>query len=112
MKKSKIIALVILIISFIAIGFLLILSTRPYLTVSQVLENPSNYHNQEIDVIGTVQDFITTDFNLTEGIYKITVNTSGVTIPTDFSNGIEVVVRGTFVQSLILNAIQILTQCS
>ena len=112
MKKSKVVALVILIVSFIAIGFLLILSTRPYLTVAQVLENPSNYNNQEIEVIGIVQDYTSNDFNLTEGSYKIAINTSEVSIPVDFSNGIEIVVRGVFRYSSILNAIQIITQCS
>lgn len=112
MKKSKVIAIVILIISFIAIGFLLILNTRPYLTVAQVLENPSSYNNQEIEVIGIVQDYISGDFNITEGSYKIPINTSEVTIPDDFSNGIEVVVRGIFIQSSVLNAIIIITQCS
>lgn len=112
MKKSKVIAIITLIISFITIGFLLILNTRPYLTVAQVLENPSSYNNQEIEVIGIVQDYISGDFNLTEGSYKIPINTSEVTIPDDFSNGIEVVVRGIFIQSSVLNAIQIITQCS
>ena len=112
MKKSKVIVVLILITSFVAIGFLLILSTRPYLTVAQVLENPSNYNNQEIEVIGIVQDYSSGNFNLTEGSYKIVIETSGITIPDDFSNGIQVVVRGVFVLSSILNANQILTQCS
>ena len=112
MKKSKLIAIIVLIISFVALGFLLVLSTRPYLTVAQVLENPSYYNNQEIEVIGMVQDYNGEDFNLTEANYKISIDTSDVIIPDDFSNGIEVVVRGIFNQSLILYAIQIITQCS
>jgi cytochrome c-type biogenesis protein CcmE len=111
-KKSKVIALIILIVSFVAIGFLLFYSTRPYLTVAQVLENPSHYNNQEIEVIGIVRDFSGGDFNLTEGSYKISINTSDVSVPGDFSNGMEVVVRGIFSQSSILKAIQIITQCS
>ena len=112
MKKSKVIAIIILIISFVALGFLLVLSTRPYLTVAQVLENPSSYNNQEIEVIGIVQDYNGGDFNLTEASYKIAIDTSDVIIPDDFSNEIEIVVRGIFNQSLILYAIQIITQCS
>ena len=112
MKKSKLIAIIIIIISFIALGFLLVLNTRPYLPVAQVLENQSYYNNQEIEVIGIVQDYNGGDFNLTEGSSKISISTSDITIPEDFSNGIEVVVRGIFNQSLILNAIQIITQCS
>lgn len=112
MKKSKIIALVIIICSFTALVFLLFLNTRPYLTVSQVLENPSYYNNKEIEVIGIVEDYSGGDFNLTEGSYKIAINTSDVILPGDFSNGKEIVVRGIFSQSSILNAIQIITQCS
>ena len=112
MKKSKVIALVILIVSFAALGILLVLSTRPYLTVTQVLENPSIYNNQEIEVIGIVQDFNGGDFNLTEGVLKIAVNTTDVSIPGDFSNEIEVVVKGIFIDSSVLHAIQIITQCS
>ena len=112
MKKSKVIALIILIVSVVAIGFLLFFSTRPYLRVSQVLENPSYYNNQEIEVIGIVEDYNGGDFNLTEGDNKIAINTSDVSIPGDFSNGIEVVVRGVFIHSSILNAIQKITQCS
>ena len=112
MKKSKVIALIILVISFTALGILLALSTRPYLTVAQVLENPSSYNNQEIEVIGIVQDFSGGDFNLTEGDLKIAVNTTDVIIPEDFSNEIEVVVKGIFIDNSVLYAIQIITQCS
>lgn len=112
MKTSKLLAIIILIISIVALVFLLVLSTRPYLTVAQVIENPSYYNNQEIEVIGVVQDYDGEDFNLTEASYKIAIDTSETIIPDDFSNGIEVVVRGIFNQSLILYAIQIITQCS
>ena len=112
MKKSKGIVIIILITSFMALGFLLFLSTRPYLTVTQVLENPSAYNNQKIEVIGIVQGYSGDNFNLTEGSNTIVIETTGVTIPNDFSNGIQVVVKGVFVQSSILNANQILTQCS
>ena len=91
---------------------LLLHNTRPYLTVSQVVENPSEYTDREIEVIGIVQDYSGGDFNLTEGDMKIMVQISGITVPEKVDNGIEVVVKGVLRSSLILEALQILTQCS
>jgi cytochrome c-type biogenesis protein CcmE len=98
--------------SMVAIILLLSLSSRPYLTVTQVVENPTSFNNQEVEVIGIVQDYSGGDFNLTEGSNKIVIQTAGVTIPTDVVNGIQVVVKGTLKAGLILTASQILTQCS
>ncbi|KKN00785.1 hypothetical protein LCGC14_1134340 [marine sediment metagenome] len=111
-KKSKIIAVVAIVASIIIIISLLSINARPYLKVSQVTANPTNYNNREIQVIGIVQGFSGGDFNLTEGENGILVDTSGLTVPNDVDNGIEVVVTGIFNSSLILTASQILTQCS
>ncbi|MFW9970633.1 MAG: cytochrome c maturation protein CcmE [Candidatus Odinarchaeota archaeon] len=111
-KKSKIIAIAGIAISVIVIIVLLTTNARPYLKVSQVALNPSRYNNHEIQVIGIVEGFGGSDFNLTENNYSIYVNINGLTPPTDLDNGIEVVVTGTFNSSLVLVATQILTQCS
>ena len=112
MKKSKIIALAAITISVIVIIVMLTRTARPYLKVSQVASKPSKYDNKEIQVIGIVQGFAGSDFNLTESGYSIFVNINGLTPPTDLENGIEVVVTGLFTSSLVLVANQILTQCS
>jgi len=112
MKKSKIIALAAIIISVIVIIVMLTRTSRPYLKVSQVATNPSKYDNKEIQVIGIVQGFGGSDFNLTESEYSILIDINGLTPPTDLKNGIEVVVTGLFSSSFVLVANQILTQCS
>ena len=112
MKKTKIIAVVAILASIVIIISLLSVNARPYLKVSQVAANPSRYNNKEIQVIGVVQDFSGGDFNLTEGEDTILVYTSGITVPNELVNGIEVVIKGIFNSSLILTATQILLQCS
>ena len=113
MKRSKIIAAILLIGSFIAIIFLLTLSSRPYISVSQITANPSDYNNQEVEVIGTVSDFNGGDFNLTENSERIVIQVSSITIPDDVENGIQVVVKGIWhSDDFALKASQILTQCS
>ncbi|KKL68754.1 hypothetical protein LCGC14_2121820 [marine sediment metagenome] len=112
MKKTKIIAVVAIVASIVIIISLLSVNARPYLKVSQVTANPSRYNNKEIQVIGVVQDFSGGDFNLTEGEDAILVYTSGITVPNELVNGIEVVIKGIFNSSLILTATQILLQCS
>ncbi|KKK43082.1 hypothetical protein LCGC14_0995690 [marine sediment metagenome] len=111
-KKSKIIAVVAIVASIIIIISLISVNSRPYLRVSQVTASPTGYNNKEIQVIGIVQGFSGSDFNLTEGENAILIHTSGVTVPNDVDNGLEVVVTGIFNSSLILTASQILTQCS
>ena len=111
-KKSKIIAAVAIVASIVIIISLLSVNARPYLKVSQVTSNPTRYNNKEIQVIGIVQGFSGGDFNLTEGENAILVHTSGLVVPNDVDNGIEVVITGIFNSSLILTASQILTQCS
>ena len=112
LKKSKIIAFTGIVVSIIIIVALLTTNARPYLKVSQVASKPSKYDNKEIQVIGAVQGFAGSDFNLTEKEYSILIDINGLTPPSDLKNGIEVVVSGLFNATLVLVASQILTQCS
>ncbi|MFW9825374.1 MAG: cytochrome c maturation protein CcmE [Candidatus Thorarchaeota archaeon] len=112
MKKSKIIAIAGITISVIIIIVMLTTTARPYLKVSQVVSNPSKYDNKQIQVIGIVEGFAGSDFNLTEEGYSISIDMNGLTPPTDLENGVRVVVIGLFNSSLIIVATQILTQCS
>lgn len=112
MKKSKIFAIVGIVISLGIIIALVTIYSRPYLQVSQVVSNPSEYYNKEIQVIGIVQGYYNGNFNLTENEDSILVDISQITPPSDFKNDIKVVVKGLFNSSLILVANQILTQCS
>lgn len=112
LKKSKIIAIVGIVASISIIIAMVSIYSRPYLQVSQVVSNPSKYHNREIQVIGIVQGFTNGNFNLTENEHSILVDINGITAPSDLKNDIKVVVLGVFNSSLILVASQILTQCS
>jgi len=111
-KKSRIIAISGIIGAITIITVILIFNFRPYLQISQVLEDPSRYHNQEIQVIGTVEGYSGGNFNLTQGNDKILIDVSDITVPADVVNGIQVVVMGRFNSLLFLNATQILVQCS
>ena len=112
MKRSRIIAGLGIIGAVSIITVILIFNFRPYLQISQVLEDPSAYHNQEIQVIGIVEDYSGGNFNLTQGNDKVFIDVSGITIPNDVEDGIQVVVMGLFNNLLYLNATQILVQCS
>jgi len=112
MKKSRVIAILGIIGAITIITVILIFNFRPYLQISQVLDDPARYNNQEIQVIGTVEGYSGGNFNLTQGNDKILIDVSGITVPDDVVNGIEVVVTGLFNSLLILNATQILVQCS
>ena len=112
MKKSRIIAISGIIGAITIITVILIFNFRPYLQISQVLDDPTRYHNQEIQVIGTVEGYSGGNFNLTQGNDKILIDVSSITVPDDVVNGIEVVVMGLFNSLLFLNATQILVQCS
>lgn len=112
LKKSKIIAIVGIVVSVSIIIALVIIYSRPYLQVSQVVSNPSEYHNKEIQVIGIVQGYSNGNFNLTENEHSILVDINQITPPSNLKNDIKVVVTGVFNSSLILVASQILTQCS
>ncbi len=112
MKRSRIIASLGIIGAISIIIVVLILNFRPYLQISQVLEDPSRYHNQEIQVIGIVEGYSGGNFNLTQGDYNIFIDVSEITVPNDVVDGIQIVVMGRFNQLLYLNAAQILVQCS
>ncbi|MFX1355986.1 MAG: cytochrome c maturation protein CcmE [Promethearchaeota archaeon] len=112
MKKTKIIAILAVILSLSLIIILIFINIRPYLKVSQVVSNPTKYDNREIQVIGIVQDFSGGNFNLTENTDRILIDVSEITIPSELENGLQIVVMGRFNATLILEAIQILTQCS
>jgi len=112
MKRSRIYAILGIIGAITIITVILIFNFRPYLQISQVLDDPTRYHNQEIQVIGTVEGYSGGNFNLTQGSDKILIDVSVITVPDDVVNGIEVVVMGLFNSLLFLNATQILVQCS
>jgi len=111
-KRSRIIASLGIIGAISIITVILILNFRPYLQITQVLEDPSRYNNQEIQVIGIVEGFSGGNFNLTQGDNKIFIDVLDITVPDDVENGIQVVVMGRFNHLLYLNATQILVQCS
>ena len=112
MKRSRIYAISGIIGAITIITVILIFNFRPYLQISQVLADPTRYHNQEIQVIGTVEGYSGGNFNLTQGNDKLLIDVSDITIPDELVNGIEVVVMGLFNSLLFLNATQILVQCS
>ena len=112
-KKSVIIASIGVIASLIVIISLLSVNVRPYLNVSQVIANPSQYNNQEIQVIGIVQGYSGDNFTLNEGANSIDINVQNITPPSGLLNGTQIVVTGIFhSSSIMIIASQILTQCS
>jgi len=112
LKRTKIIAIVGIVLSLSLIITLVLLNVRPYLKVSQVVANSAKYDNQEIQVIGIVQDFSGGNFNLTENNDKIMIDVSYVSVPSELTNGLQIVVVGQFNSSLVIVATLILTQCS
>jgi cytochrome c-type biogenesis protein CcmE len=112
-KKTKIIAVIGMVAAVSLIIAVASLNTRPYLDVSQVVENTPAYNNKEIQVIGHVRDFSGGNFNLTTGDIVIHVNVGATALPLEMNNTIRVVVVGIFrAQTLTLEASQILSQCS
>ncbi len=112
MKKSKAIAMLGVVGSLAVVLIILSINMQPYLTVSQVVEDPQRYDDQEIQVKGIVKNFHGDDFNLTEDGKKIEVKVDDLTVPDDLENGIEIVVTGKFDAKKVLTATEILTQCS
>ncbi len=112
MKKSKAIAMLGVVGSLAVVLIILSINMQPYLTVSQVVEDPERFDEQEIQVKGIVKNYDGGDFNLTEDGKKIEVKVDDVTVPDDLENGIEVVVTGKFDAKKVLTATEILTQCS
>jgi cytochrome c-type biogenesis protein CcmE len=112
-KRNKLIAIIGIAISVIVIGTLLVINIRPYLGVTQIISGSSSYDNQEVQVIGIVQDFNGENFSLTENTYSLSVDAKGTAIPPELQNGIKIVVTGIFSSSpMVLIANQILVQCS
>lgn len=101
-----------MLVAIIGLFIIILFSSRPYLQVSKVVNNPSKYFDTQIQVIGIIDGFSGGNFNLTEGENYILIDTADVTIPSGLADGIEVVVEGMFNSSLILKASQIITQCS
>lgn len=88
------------------------LNTRPFLTVSQVVNNAEFYHNQEIQVSGVVEQLIGDEFELTDGDETIRIIPYNIIIPVDVENGSEVVVQGEFdALNILLRVYEILTYC-
>jgi cytochrome c-type biogenesis protein CcmE len=116
-RKTKIVAVLGLIAAVGLIIAVASLNTRPYLDVSQVAQNPSAYNGQEIQVIGHVQDYAGSNFNLTNDLtgagYMIHVDVGTTTIPLEMNNTIRVVIVGVFrAPTMTIEAKQILSQCS
>ncbi len=112
MKRSKIIASVILIGSLAVILFLAFQNVRPYVGVNEVITNPGKYDQHEIQVIGVVKDFTGGNFNLTDNTVYLIVDVAGASIPDNFTNGLEIVVTGIFETPKLLHASLIIMQCS
>jgi cytochrome c-type biogenesis protein CcmE len=112
MKKTKLIALGGVITSVVVISLFLTINLRPYLSVSQVYEDPLGFEARTIQVIGNVEGYDGDGFYLTENNQSIYIDASQIDIPHDVENGIEVVVEGLFHSVSNLTAHQILTQCS
>jgi len=102
----------IIIASFISLIYIMALNTRPFLTVSQVVNNAETYDKREIQLSGIVTELFGNEFQLTEGDEKIKVIPVNIKIPADVKNGSEVVVQGEFDSSKILLEVnEILTYC-
>lgn len=112
LKNKKIIGLIIVIASLVGLIVIVAFNTRPFLTVSQVVNNPDFYDNQEIQVSGVVEDLNGNEFFIAEDASKIKIIPYNIIIPNDVYNGSEVVVQGEFNASGIsLKVYEILTYC-
>ncbi|UCC21401.1 MAG: cytochrome c maturation protein CcmE [Promethearchaeota archaeon] len=112
LKSKKILGLIIVLASIIGLIIILAFNTRPFLTVSQVVNNAQLYDNQEIQVSGIVEELIGNEFYIAEGSDRIRVIPDNIIIPNDVYNGSEVVVQGEFNASNIsMKVYEILTYC-
>ena len=106
------IGLFIVLASIIGIIVIATLNTRPFLTVSQVVNNAQLYDNHEIQVSGVVEDLIGNEFYIAEGTDKIRVIPYNIIIPNEVYNGSEVVVQGQFnASNTSIKVNEILTYC-
>lgn len=97
------------------LAFIIILAiqnTRPYVSVNEVLTDPAKYDQKELQVLGIVRDFSGGNFNLTANTVYLFVDVTGSSIPDNFTNGLEIVVKGIFAQPNLLHASLIILQCS
>ena len=112
LKSKKIIVFSIVIASIIGLIIIVAFNTRPFLTVSQVVNNPSFYDKQEIQVSGVVEDLIGNEFFIAEGTSRIKVIPYNIIIPNEVYNGSEVVIQGEFNASdTSIKVYEILTYC-
>lgn len=85
----------------------------PYMTVSQVIDNPSSYVDKEIEIKGLVENWNTTarTFDLTDDESVLTVSYDS--IPDGFNNEKEIVVSGVLkgTNGLVLEADKITVGC-
>ncbi len=112
MKRSKIIAAVVMFGALAIILILAVQNVRPYVGVNEVITDPGKYDQQEIQVLGVVRDFSGSNFNLTDNTIYLIVDVSGASIPDNLTNGLEIVVKGVFDAPKLLRATLILLQCS
>jgi cytochrome c-type biogenesis protein CcmE len=102
----------VIIASIIGLIVIATFNTRPFLTVSQVVNNAESYDNQEIQVSGVVEELIGNEFFIVEGTDKIKVIPYNIIIPNDVYNGSEVVVQGEFnATNISIKVYEILTYC-
>ncbi len=89
---------------------------KPYMTVSQVVQNSSEYREEKIQIIGIVAngsvtyENATIVFNLTDEESAIKINFVG-SPPQNFQEGVQVVVIGSLVSSNTLEADEMLVKC-
>ncbi len=118
MKPKLLKILIILAIIFVA-GYLIFQASttivNPYISISDLKNNPEVYYGKEIQVIGNVTgpltgDSISLKFRLKDEQDEIIVSYKGP-IPQNFMEGINVVVIGELDTDGQLIANQILTKC-
>ncbi len=124
-KKMKLVVGAVIIFLFIGIGFSALSGfINPYKTVSEVIQNPSDYENRQIQVEGyVIKDTITwapgdLRFSITDGKENLDVVYQDV-LPANFpvtknysdNSRLDVVVIGSLVPPSKFNATQILVKC-
>lgn len=114
MKAIASISLAILVIGTCAY---LVLFTSPYLSVSELVENPWPHIGMYVRVIGNVSRTVFVNetegsvvFLLTDGISSINVKYRK-SLPTTWKEGLPIVAAGVLVREDMIEADQIITQC-
>ena len=124
-KKMKLAIGILVVLLFIGIGFSALSGfINPYKTVSEVIQNPANYENKQIQVEGyVIKDTINwapgnLEFSMTDGREKLRV-IYNETLPANFpvnknytdESRLDVVAIGSLVPPDKFNAVQILVKC-